>query len=76
MTCPAAWTASTETVTLPAVYRVIVPASIGGRSFRVTARFADLIWPSAADKAAAVAAGTLVNQAGTTVQRHYCSLLP
>ena len=38
--CPSSWMASSEAVTLPAVYRVLVPASIGGRSFRVTARFA------------------------------------
>ena len=74
--CPSSWTASSEAVTLPAVYRVLVPASIGGRSFRVTARFADLIWPTPQDKAAAVAAGNLVNEAGRVVTRHYCSLLP
>ena len=74
--CPSSWTASSEAVTLPTVYRVIVPASIGGRSFRVTARFADLIWPSAANKAAAVAAGSLSIEAGSNIQRHYCSLLP
>ena len=76
VTCPSSWTASTETVTLPAVYRVLVPASIGGRSFRVTPRFADLIWPTAADKTAAVAAGSLSIDPGSNVQRHYCSLLP
>ena len=76
VTCPSGWTASTETITIPTVYRVVVPASIGGRSFRVTARFADLIWPSAANKAAAVAAGSLSIEAGSNIQRHYCSLLP
>ena len=74
--CPSSWTASSEAVTLPAVYRVLVPASIGGRSFRVTARFVNLIWPSAADKTEAVTEGKLVNQAGRVVTRRFCSLLP
>ena len=76
VTCPVAWTASTETITIPTVYRVVVPASIGGRSFRVTSGFVDLIWPSAANKATAVASGVLVIEAGSTVTVNYCALVP
>ena len=76
VTCPAAWTASTESITIPTLYIVQVPASIGGRAFRVSLAFVDLIWPSAADKAGAVASGVLVSEAGKTVEVHYCSLLP
>ena len=75
-TCPSGWTASTETITIPARYIVRVPASIGGRSFRVTSAFVDLIWPTAANKAAAVASGVLVSEAGSTVEVNYCALLP
>ena len=76
VTCPAAWTASTETITIPTRYTVRVPASIGGRTFRVTSGFVDLIWPSAANKATAVASGLLVIGAGSTVAVNYCALLP
>ena len=76
VTCPATWTASEETITTEDRYIVQVPESIGGRAFRVTSSFVNLIWPTAANKAGAVASGVLVNQAGSTVQRHYCSLLP
>ena len=76
VTCPASWTASTETVTIPDRYTVRAPASIGGRSFRVTARLVNALWPTRADKATAVASGKLVNQPGSTIERHYCSLLP
>ena len=49
-TCPATWTASEETITIEALYVVTVPASIGGRSIRVSLAFVDLIWPSADNK--------------------------
>ena len=57
VTCPAAWTASTESITIPTRYTIQAPVSIGGRSFRVTSRLVNLLWPGAANKAAAVAAG-------------------
>ena len=75
-TCPAAWTASTESITTEDRYIVQVPASIGGRAFRVTSSFVNSIWPSSTDKATAVASGVLVTQAGSTVEVHYCALLP
>ena len=76
VTCPNGWTASTETVTLPTVYRVMVPASIGGRAIRVSPRFVNAVWPSAADKATATTSGLLVIEAGSTVAVNYCALLP
>ena len=76
VTCPAAWTASTESITIPTRYTVRVPVSIGGRTFRVTSAFVDLIWPSVTDKSEAVASGTLVTQAGSVSTISYCSLLP
>ena len=76
VTCPSTWTASEETITIEARFIVTVPASIGGRSFRVSSAFVDLIWPSVADKSEAVASGTLVTQAGSVSTVHYCSLLP
>ena len=60
----------------PARYIVQVPVSIGGRAFRVTSGFVNAVWPTAANKAAAVASGVLVTQAGSTVEVHYCDLLP
>ena len=75
-TCPANWTSQSESVTTPTIYVLRVPASIGGRDFPVTPGFANLIWPTAADKAAAVAAGILAIQASTTTDRFYCALLP
>ena len=75
-TCPATWTASEETITIEALYVVTVPASIGGRSIRVSLAFVDLIWPSADNKSEAVASGVLVIQAGSVSTVHYCSLLP
>ena len=75
-TCPSGWTASTESITTPTRYIVQVPASIGGRAFRVTSSFVNLIWPSAADKAEATTAGVLVTQAGSVSTISYCSLLP
>ena len=76
VTCPATWTASTETVTIPTRYTVRTPVSIGGRTFRVTSAFVDLIWPTAANKATAVASGVLVIEAGSTVTVNYCALVP
>ena len=76
VTCPATWTASEETITIEALYIVTAPASIGGRSFRVSSAFVDLIWPSVTDKSEAVASGTLVIQAGSVSTVHFCSLLP
>ena len=75
-TCPATWTASEETITIEALYVVTVPASIGGRSIRVSLAFVDLIWPSADNKSEAVASGVLVTQAGSVSTISYCSLLP
>ena len=75
-TCPSGWTASTETVTIPTLYTVRAPAIIGGRGFRVTLRFADAVWPTAANKSAAVASGVLVIEAGSTAAVNYCDLLP
>ena len=75
-TCPSGWTASTETVTIPTLYTVRAPAIIGGRGFRVTLRFADAVWPTAANKSAAVASGVLVIAAGLTAAVNYCDLLP
>ena len=75
-TCPPAWTASTESITTEDRYIVQVPASIGGRAFRVTSSFVNAVWPSSTDKSAAVASGVLVTQAGSTVEVHYCALLP
>ena len=76
VTCPSGWTASTERITIEARYIVTVPASIGGRSFRVTSSFVNLIWPSAADKATATTTGVLVIEAGSVSTVHFCSLLP
>ena len=43
VTCPSSgWTASTERITIEARYIVTVPASIGGRSFRVTSSLRQL----------------------------------
>ena len=75
-TCPATWTASEETITIEALYIVTAPASIGGRAFRVSATFVDLIWPSVTDKSEAVASGTLVIEAGSVVTQQFCALLP
>ena len=75
-TCPSGWTASTESITIPTLYIVQVPASIGGRAFRVTSSFVNLIWPSSTDKAEATTAGVLVTQAGSVSTISYCSLLP
>ena len=75
-TCPSGWTASTESVTTPTRHIVQVPVSIGGRAFRVTSGFVNAVWPTAANKAAAVASGVLVIQAGSTVEVNYCALLP
>ena len=76
VTCPSTWTASEETITIEARFIVTVPASIGGRSFRVSSAFVDLIWPTAANKATATASGVLVIQAGSVSTISYCSLLP
>ena len=76
VTCPAAWTASTESVTTPTRYIVQAPPILGGRGFRVTLRFADAVWPTAANKSAAVASGVLVIEAGSTAAVNYCDLLP
>ena len=76
VTCPATWTASEETITIEALYIVTAPASIGGRSFRVSSAFVDLIWPTAANKATATTTGLLTVEAGSTVEVHYCALLP
>ena len=76
VTCPATWTASEETITIEALYIVTAPASIGGRSFRVSADFVNAVWPTAANKAAAVASGVLTVEAGSTVEVNYCALLP
>ena len=67
---------SLDGITTPTRHIVQVPVSIGGRAFRVTSGFVNLIWPSAADMAAAVASGVLVSEAGSTVEVHYCALLP
>ena len=75
-TCPSGWTASTESVTTEDRYILQVPASIGGRGFRVTSRFANAVWPTSDNKSAAVASGVLVIQVGSTVEVHYCDLLP
>ena len=75
-TCPSGWTASTESITIPTLYTVRAPAIIGGRGFRVTSRFVDAVWPTAANKSAAVASGVLVIQAGSTAAVNYCDLLP
>ena len=53
-----------------------VPASLGGRSIRVSPRFVNAVWPSASDKATATTTGLLVTQAGSTVEVNYCDLLP
>ena len=47
-TCPSGWTASTETITIPARYTVQRSGkSIGGRTLSVLRRaFVDLIWPT------------------------------
>ena len=65
-----------ESITNEDRYIVRVPASIGGRGFRVSLAFVNLIWPSSTDKAEATTAGVLVIQAGSTVEVHYCGLLP
>ena len=75
-TCPSGWTSQSESVTIPTLYTVQVPASIGGAAFRVTSSFVNLIWPSAADKATATSTGLLVIEAGSTVEVNYCDLLP
>ena len=75
-TCPSGWSASTESVTTPTRYIVQVPASIGGRAFRVTAALVNAVWPTSDNKSAAVASGVLVIQAGSTVEVHYCGLTP
>ena len=74
--CPSAWTASTESITTPTRYIVQAPAILGGRAFRVTSGFVDLIWPTAANKATGTTTGLLVIEAGSTVEVHYCALLP
>ena len=76
VTCPSSWTASTETVTIPTLYIVQAPAILGGRAIRVSPRFVNAVWPSAADKATATTTGLLVIQAGSVVTRRFCSLLP
>ena len=75
-TCPAAWTASTESITTEDRYSVVIPASIGGGELQVSQSFVDSIWPTDELKATAVASGVLVIQAGSTVEVHYCALLP
>ena len=75
-TCPSGWTSQSESVTTPTRHIVQVPASIGGRAFRVTSGFVNAVWPSSTDKSAAVASGVLVIQAGSVSTVHYCSLLP
>ena len=76
-TCPAAWTASTESITTEDRY--IVRDSGKHRrsaSFQVSQSFVNAVWPTDELKAAAVASGVLVIQAGSTVEVHYCDLLP
>ena len=46
-----------ESITTEDRYSVRVPASIGGRGFRVSLAFVNLIWPSSTDKAEATTAG-------------------
>ena len=75
-TCPSGWTSQSESVTTPTRHIVQVPVSIGGRAFRVTSGFVNAVWPSSTDKAAAVASGVLVIQAGSVSTVHFCSLLP
>ena len=65
-----------ESITTEDRYSVRVPASIGGRGFRVSLAFVNLIWPSSTDKSAAVASGVLVIEAGSTVEVNYCALTP
>ena len=74
--CPSSWTASTETVTIPTLYIVQAPAILGGRAIRVSPRFVNAVWPSAADKATATTTGLLVIEAGSTAEVNYCDLLP
>ena len=75
VTCPSGWTASTESITVEASYTVRVPASIGGLSFLVSADFVNAVWPTAANKATAIAAGVLEVQAESSSTKNYCSLL-
>ena len=76
VTCPATWTAQSETVVVAAEFRIRTPAILGGRVFFVTAAFVDLLWPSAQEKAAAIAQGTLLAKAESSSVQNYCALLP
>ena len=76
VSCPATWTASTSTVVTEEKFYIRVPVSLGGRIFLVSSDLVDALWPSAAQKAAAIVLGVLEHQAETSTTQSYCALLP